>query len=175
MAPAYHFFLQFHPFFLFFLVDLALKIIELYKPFLSITIYKKGGAGGGMRWGFRQVQVSMSSQSWRIKTLLHHRLPSTGLEESSCTRNRIRSLHCISLFCSKTTSQQSRVYSALKGSSCWHQSILPCSKREMHSSQSVLFPYAAKGPEPHLILFPNPKITGHLLSALFKLLFLTFL
>lgn len=55
------------------------------------------------------------------------------------------------------------------------ESILPCSKSEEHSSQSVLFPYSAKGPEPHLILSPNPKITGHLLSTLFQLLFLMFL
>lgn len=54
------------------------------------------------------------------------------------------------------------------------ESILPCSKSKEHSSQSVLFPYSAKFLT-HLILSPNPKITGHLLSTLFQLLFLMFL
>lgn len=44
--------------------------------------------------------------------------------------------------------------------------------RGKYISQSVLFPYIAKGPEPHLVLFSNSKITGHLLWTLLQLFFI---
>lgn len=152
-------------------VDLALKITELCKSFLPITTYKRDGVGTGT-WS-----------EW--KELCHHRVeqrvsrhcsttscPHTGLKELSCTGNRIWSWHFISLFCSETISQQSRVYLALN-----HADIriyFPCNKREMHFSVSPV-PYTAKGPEPHLVIFSNSKITGHLLSTFLQLLFFTIL